>query len=203
MHCSGGTPIRHDDLIEPAKAKEWESPIIPLRNICATESRIDIRALRPEDRDDFLDAVGAASNQSLYRRFLPPNGISLKPRSILLSEYGLLTHVALIAYGREGKRSFVGGAVIVVENSQQAEVALMVVDEYQGGHRRLAAAASDRHRCAQWFTGVGCAGVADNTAMLKVFRKCGLPVTARNAESRHDPRNALTQLIPMPSIRAF
>ena len=43
-------------------------------NYSATEAlrngqRIDIRALRPDDRDDFIAAVSRTSSQSLYRRF--------------------------------------------------------------------------------------------------------------------------------------
>ena len=37
---------------------------------------VEIRALRPEDRDDFLAAVGDIGTDSLYRRFFAVNAQS-------------------------------------------------------------------------------------------------------------------------------
>lgn len=86
-------------------------------------------------------------------------------------------HVALIALQEvEGKSLIVGGARYVLENPQRAEVALMVVDEYQGRgigalllrHLIAVARASGLHEFVAMV-------LPDNAAMLTVFRKCGLP----------------------------
>jgi hypothetical protein len=37
--------------------------------------RIEIRALRPDDRDSFMAAVNLSSPQSIYRRFFGQDGI--------------------------------------------------------------------------------------------------------------------------------
>ena len=34
--------------------------------------RVEIRALRPQDRDEFVAAAGRLSTRSLYRRFFAP-----------------------------------------------------------------------------------------------------------------------------------
>ena len=72
----------------------------------------------------------------------------------------------------------VGGARYVAESPRQAEIALMVVDEYQGQGigglllRHLIAIA--RANDLQEFVALV---LPNNAAMLKVFQKCGLPTT--------------------------
>src|SRR6185312_10746477 len=92
-----------------------------------------------------------------------------------------VTHVALVAAVQESTRpSIVGGGRYVVVQPGQAEVAFVVVDEYQGQGigstllRHLAAIARETglHRLTAEV-------LPENTAMLKVFERSGLPLTIR------------------------
>jgi len=144
-------------------------------------SRIIIRALRPEDRNNLLAAVGRVGNQSLRRRFFAPRRHFTEAEISFFVNVDFSRHVALIALQEmEGKSVIVGGARYVTENSRQAEVALMVVDEYQGQgigglllrHLIVIARASGLQ---QLFAMV----LPENTSMLKVFQKCGVPATVK------------------------
>ncbi|MFZ0524391.1 MAG: GNAT family N-acetyltransferase [Xanthobacteraceae bacterium] len=143
------------------------------------ESRIIIRALRPDDRNDLMAVVGQVSNQSLYRRFFGPRRHFTKAEISFFVNVDFSRHVALIALLEgQSKSTIVGGARYVAETQQQAEVALMVIDEYQGQGigglllRHLIAIA--RARGLQEFVAMV---LPDNAAMLKVFRSCGIPAT--------------------------
>ena len=144
-------------------------------------SRIVIRALRPDDRDDLLAAVGRASNQSLSRRFFGPRRHFTEAEISFFVNVDFSQHVALIALGElEGKSVIIGGARYVADNVRKAEVALMVVDEYQGQGigglllRHLIAAAR-----ASGIEELVAMVLPENAAMLKVFQKCGVPATIK------------------------
>src|SRR5262249_15854427 len=90
-------------------------------------------------------------------------------------------HVALVAVLPEGGRSMIaGGGRYVVVQPGRAEVAFVVVDEYQG---QGIGAALMRHLAAiRRAAGISelLAGVLpDNIAMLKTFEKSGLRVDTR------------------------
>ena len=142
-------------------------------------NRIIVRALRPEDRNDLLAAIGQVSNQSLYRRLFGPRRHFTEAEISFFVNVDFSRQVALIALrGAEDKSMIVGGARYVVENQRQAEVALMVIDEYQGQGigglllRHLIGIA--RASGVQEFVAMV---LPDNAAMLNVFRKCGIPAT--------------------------
>ena len=72
--------------------------------------RVEIRALRPQDRDEFVAAAGRLSGESLYRRFFAPKPhFSEKERAFFL-DVDFVGHVALIAVLEEG-----GGTPVIVE----------------------------------------------------------------------------------------
>lgn len=142
-------------------------------------NRITIRALRPEDRNDFLAAVERVSKQSLYRRFFGPRRYFTEAEISFFVNVDFARHVALIALQQvEGKPSIIGGARYVAENSRQAEVALTVVDGYQGQgvgglllqHLIIIARANGLLELVAMV-------LPDNAAMLKVFQRCSVPVT--------------------------
>jgi len=135
-----------------------------------------IRALRPDDREGLLSAVRHISDQALYRRFF---GIK---REFSASEIDFFlnidfrNHVALVAVMRDGETSLiVGGGRYIVSSPGVAELAFAVVDSYQGlglGSaliRHLIALARDAG-----LTEFEADVLADNSAMLAVFRKSGL-----------------------------
>jgi GNAT superfamily N-acetyltransferase len=138
--------------------------------------RFQVRALKPDDRNAFLAAVGQSSAQSLYRRFFSPVRGFTEAQITRFVDVDFVDHVALIAVlGEEGRDVIIGGGRYVVVKPGQAEVAFVVVDQYQGlgvGSalmRHLGAIARDaglRELIAEV--------LADNASMLKVFEKSGL-----------------------------
>jgi len=140
---------------------------------------LEIRALKPSDREGLLGAVGRMSAQSIYRRFFAP-----KPRfTVQEVDYYLnvdfVNHVALAAVLTEHAcPTIVGGARFVVSGPGTAEVAFIVDDAHQGLGigallmKHLAAIASQ-----SGLQTLVAEVLANNTAMLKVFEKSGLPVS--------------------------
>jgi RimJ/RimL family protein N-acetyltransferase len=138
---------------------------------------VEIRALRPEDRDALLAAIRSMSDRSVYRRFFAPkrNFSEREISKFLVIDFR--NHVALVAVDKDGKEGIVAGARYVVIAPGQAEVACAVVDAHQGQGlgklivRRLCAIAKDaglRELVAEV--------LPENVSMLKVFEACGLPM---------------------------
>src|SRR3974377_1866383 len=112
--------------------------------------RIEIRALRPDDRAGLLAAVERSSTQSLHRRFFGAKRFFSDEEIAFFVNVDFVNHVALVAALTEGaRRTSVGGGVYVVVGPGTAEVAFAVVDECQGQGiggalmRHLAAIARD------------------------------------------------------------
>ena len=160
------------------------------RTYSATETlrngrQIEIRALRPEDRDDFIRAAGGLSAQSLYRRFFAPKRHYSEEEKSFFLDVDFVNHVALIALTNvNGKVEIIGGGRYVVDHPGSAEVAFTVIDKYQA---QGIGAALMRHLITvarqaglrELFAEV----LRENAAMLKVFERCGLPMQTR-AESQ-------------------
>ena len=143
--------------------------------------RIEIRALRPDDRANMLAAVAHLSAQSLYRRFFGvKRDFSEKEKAFYLN-VDFVSHVALVVTIEEGGRTdIVGGARYIVVQPSTAEVAFAVVDEFQGQgigttlirHLTLLARKAG---LKEFIAEV----LPENAAMLKVFEKSGLNVLTR------------------------
>jgi RimJ/RimL family protein N-acetyltransferase len=142
--------------------------------------RFTIRALRPDDRAELLAAVGRSSAQSLYRRFFAPKRVFSEEEIAHFVNVDFVNHVALVAELDEGGRNvIVGGGRYIVVQPKKAEVAFVVVDDYQG---QGVGAALMRH-LATIARGAGLRELmaevlADNVSMLKVFEKSGLLLSA-------------------------
>jgi RimJ/RimL family protein N-acetyltransferase len=156
-----------------AKAAEY-SAIETMRN----GERIEIRALRPDDRTDLLAAVEHISAQSLYRRFFGPKRSFTEKEIAFFLNVDFVKHVALVAVPQDGL--IIAGGRYVVFEPGRAEVAFAVIDDYHGRGigqvllRHLATIARDAG--LREFTAEV---LADNAAMLKVFEKSGLPLDTR------------------------
>jgi GNAT superfamily N-acetyltransferase len=95
--------------------------------------RIEIRALRPDDRSELVAAVGRSSAQSLYRRFFGVRRHFTEQEIAFFTKVDFINHVALVAMSKEnGRPVIVGGGRYVVLQPGKAEVAFAVVDQYQG-----------------------------------------------------------------------
>jgi RimJ/RimL family protein N-acetyltransferase len=160
-------------LVEPSNYSAVEK----LRN----GERIEIRALKPQDRDDLMAAVDRTSSDSLYRRFFAVRRHFTETEESFYLNVDFVSQVALIAVADEnGQPIIIGGGRYVVGEPGQAEVAFTVVDKYQGQGvgaallRQLAVIARQaglRELVAYV--------LPDNRAMLKVFEKSGLKYTAK------------------------
>jgi ribosomal protein S18 acetylase RimI-like enzyme len=149
---------------------------------------IEIRAVRPNDRDDMLAAIGRTSTESLRRRFfVVKRGFSQKEIDFFV-RIDFRDHVALIALADEdGRPTIVGGGRYVVVEPGSAEVAFIVIDGYQGqgigSHlmRHLAGIARDAG-----LTELIAEVLPENTAMRKVFSKFGFkPAPRREPQVIH------------------
>ena len=145
------------------------------------EQQVEIRALRPEDRDDLITAVDRTSDRSLYRRFFGLKRSFTDQEAAFFVNVDFITHVALLALIHEQGRSVIaGGGRYIVMEPGQAELALAVVDEYQGrGIGRallrhlssIARAAGIRILIAEV--------LPENAPMLKLFKTSGLQLSTK------------------------
>ena len=160
-------------MVEPSNYSAVEK----LRN----GERIEIRALKPQDRDDLMAAVSHTSSESLYRRFFAVRRHFSETEESFYLNIDFVSHVALVALADEnGQHSIVGGARYVVGEPGQAEVAFTVVDKYQG--RGLGAALLRNLVAIARQAGLRelvAYVLPDNRAMLKVFEKSGLGCRTR------------------------
>jgi RimJ/RimL family protein N-acetyltransferase len=149
----------------------------PLRN----GRQIEIRALRPGDRDALLRAVASASERSLNRRFFGVRREFSDAEVTAFVNVDFHQHVALIAVSREDRGELiVAGARYIVTHPGSAEIAFMVLDQYQGQGiaslmlrhlTALARAAGLRMLVAEV--------MPENGAMLRVFERSGLRMARR------------------------
>jgi GNAT superfamily N-acetyltransferase len=140
--------------------------------------RVDIRALRQDDRDELLAAVGRTSPESLYRRFFTVKRGFTEQEMAFFLNIDFVDHVALVAVVEEASRPvIVGGARYILLRPGKAEVAFAVIDQYQGQGigaallRHLAGIARDAG-LRELIADV----LPENGAMLKVFAKSGFPL---------------------------
>jgi len=143
--------------------------------------RLEIRALTPDDRAEFLAAVGRVAAPSLYRRFLGAKRSFTEGEIAFFSNVDFVQHVALVAVTEErGREVIVGGGRYVVVQPGQAEVAFMVIDQYQG----LGIGAALMSNLATIARNAGIRELIadvlpDNAQMLAVFKKSGFPLTTK------------------------
>ena len=142
---------------------------------------MEIRALRPDDQTEFLAAFDRTSAKSRYRRFFGAKRYFSDKEIAFFVNVDFVNHVALVAVVEEsGRPTIVGGGRYVVVQPRQAELAFAVVDQYQG---QSIGAALMRHLIAiardAGLTELIADVLPDNSAMLKVFEKCGLRVSKR------------------------
>jgi GNAT superfamily N-acetyltransferase len=145
---------------------------------------VEIRALRPGDREELLGAVGRMSDESIYRRFFSPKRGFTDQEVAYYMNVDFVDHVALLAVVQEeGHPVVAGGARYIVSTPGVAEVAFAVDDIHQGQGigallmKHLAAIAR-RAGLKELFAEV----LASNAAMLKVFEKSGLGVTTKRKQ---------------------
>lgn len=142
---------------------------------------VEIRALRPTDRDGLLAAVGRSSTGSLRRRFFSVRRNFSDAEIGFFLNVDFVSHVALVAAADvHGRPVIIGGGRYILVRPGVAEVAFAVVDEYQGHGigsalmRHLVSIARNAG-LKELIAEV----LPENTPMLRVFAASGLPVTQR------------------------
>jgi GNAT superfamily N-acetyltransferase len=137
--------------------------------------RMEIRALRPDDRDELLAAVKRIAAPSLYRRFFGIKRNFTETEIAFFLTVDFVDHVALVSVVDEGgKPTIVGGGRYVMVEPGKAEVAFAVIDQYQNQGigaalmRHLGMIARDAG-LAELVAEV----LPENLPMLKVFEKSG------------------------------
>jgi RimJ/RimL family protein N-acetyltransferase len=143
---------------------------------------IEIRALRPSDEAGMLDAINHTNAESLRRRFFVTKRAFSDNEKAFFMNADFLNHVALVAEIDEGgRRAIVGGGRYIVIEPGEAEIAFVVIDDYQGNGlgtllmRHLAViarAAGVKELIADV--------LPENAAMRKVFSKFGFEARRGN-----------------------
>jgi RimJ/RimL family protein N-acetyltransferase len=161
--------------------------------------RVEIRALRPDDRAGLAAAVARSSSESLYRRFFSVKRSFTESEIDFFLNVDFVDHVALVAVLEEnGRPAIAGGARYVVVQPGTAEMAFAVVDEYQG---QGIGAALMRHLAAIAVSAGLKTLIAevlpDNLPMLKVFEKSGFPRSVKHeAQVVHVSMKLLASVAP-------
>src|SRR5260370_39431354 len=110
-------------MFEPANYSAFET----LRD----GRRVEIRALRPDDRADLIAAVNRSSGQSLYRRFFAVRRSFTEPEIDFFLNVDFVNHVALAAVVEGSGRAVIAGSGrYVLVQPGKAEVAFAVVGQY-------------------------------------------------------------------------
>jgi GNAT superfamily N-acetyltransferase len=143
--------------------------------VTTTAESLEIRPIAPEDKRALAKGFERLSPQSRYRRFLSPHE-ELTPRELrYFTEVDHHDHEALVAVKpSDGEGIGVARYVRSREDPAEAEVAVAVIDEWQGqgvGTRLLTGLAERaRQEGISRFTGLV---LADNDVMLNLLGELG------------------------------
>jgi RimJ/RimL family protein N-acetyltransferase len=162
------------------------SPRTPLAKYCALETllngrQVEIRALRSDDRDDFVAAVSRVSADSLHRRFFTVKRKFSENEISFFTNVDFVNHVALVAVLSDGGRpTIVGGARYVIVAPGAAEVAFAILDQYQKqGIGTVLMRHLGKIALEAGLSELTAEVLPENTAMLKVFGSSGFLLTTK------------------------
>jgi RimJ/RimL family protein N-acetyltransferase len=180
IRCEGGVFRETTTMLDAANYSAIET----LNN----GRSLEIRAFKPDDREEFLSAVARTSVLSLYRRFFAVKQEFSEREKAFFLNVDFDKHVALVALMEEaGRKAIVGGGRYVVVKPGTAELAFVVIDQYQGqgiGAVLLRHVAAIARACG--LETLVAEVLWENLPMLKVFKKSGLPMaTSLGSEVVH------------------
>ena len=162
--------------------------------------KVEIRALRPEDRDGLQAAVMRCSTQTLYHRFFTARREFSEREAHFFLDVDFVKHVALAAVANEnGRATIIASCRSIVVAPGRAEVAFLVIDDYQG--KGLGGALLERLAAIGREAGLSefvAEVLSENAPMLKVFERSGLPMS----EKREGPVVEVTLRLARPMGRA-
>jgi RimJ/RimL family protein N-acetyltransferase len=139
---------------------------------------IEIRAIRPEDREELLKSIARSSDNSLYRRFFTlKRAFSEKELDYFLN-IDFVKQVGLVVVLEEAGRSIIAGGRFIVFEPGIAELAFVVEDAFQG---QGIGSSLMRHLIAlarqAGLDELHAQVLPSNESMLKVFERTGLVVS--------------------------
>ncbi len=143
--------------------------------------KVEIRALRSQDREGMHAAIARSSSGSLYRRFFAVRREFSEKETDYFLEIDFVDHVALVAVANDaGQPTIVGGGRYVVVQPGKAEVAFAIIDAYQG----LGIGSALMRHIATLGREAGLRELiaevlSENVPMLNVFERCGLAMVTR------------------------
>jgi GNAT superfamily N-acetyltransferase len=146
---------------------------------------VTIRAIRPDDRQRFLDAFGNLAPETVYLRFFAPKKALSDGELKRAVEVDFDREVALVVTtgAGEAERVIAGARYVRGDSTPQvnaAEVAFAVEEDFQGagiGSRLLKHLAIIAR--ASGITRFEAEVLAENKGMLAVFERSGLPMRQR------------------------
>ena len=148
-------------------------------------TRVTIRAIRPGDRDRFVEAFRLLERDSIYTRFFTPRSDLSDDEIDRAINVDFVREVALVVTTEtdRGETIIAAGRYIASDSpntERSAELAFMVEEDYQGRGiaSRLLGHLATLAR-SQRFTHFEADVLSQNSAMLAVFKRCGFPVRQR------------------------
>ena len=148
-------------------------------------TRVTIRAIRPDDRDRFLEAFRLLEKDSIYTRFFSLRNDLSDAELDRAVNVDFVREVALVVTTEtvRGETIIAAGRYIASEapnTERSAEVAFVVEEDYQGrgiASRLLAHLAALAR--GQGLTHFEADVLSQNSPMLAVFKRCGFPMRQR------------------------
>jgi RimJ/RimL family protein N-acetyltransferase len=153
--------------------------------------RVRIRAIRPDDRDEVVQAFDRLSSASRYTRFMAP--LRTLPAQILertlhlqdAHELGLVAEID----APDGIDIVAGARYYVLPDGARCEFAVTVADSWQGaGLASRLMRALIQGACARGLTHMEGFVLAENTRMLALARRLGFTVQT-------DPGDATVMIV--------
>ena len=157
----------------------------PVDHVLKDGTRVTIRAIRPDDRDRFLEAFRLLEKDSIYTRFFSPRNDLTEAELDRAVNVDFVREVALVVTTgtARGETIIASGRYIAIGGpgtERSAEVAFVVEEDYQGrgiASRLLAhLAALARSQSLEHFEADV---LSQNSPMLAVFKRCGFPMRQR------------------------
>jgi GNAT superfamily N-acetyltransferase len=167
------TPDARAPVVPPGYPRQLEREMVAADGLC-----FRVRPIRPDDAGRLVEFHRQLSPHSVYLRFFTfhPTLSAVEVARFTTVDY--VDRLALVA--AEGDRLIAVGRFDRFPGTTEAEVAFIVADEFQ--HHGIGALLLDelvkaaRDRGIETFTAQT---LAENKAMLDVFRHAGFPVTSR------------------------
>jgi RimJ/RimL family protein N-acetyltransferase len=140
-----------------------------------------VRAIRPDDKTTILQGIGLFSDDSLYKRFHGAKSSLTDKELKFYTEIDYLHHVALLAVLKDNDQAVGGGRFIAYDESLPlagAELSFAVADKFQGlGVATIVLKHLIRIARETGIKKFEADVLGENTAMIRVFEKSGLPIT--------------------------